>query len=79
MKKWVPTGKVSDTCEVVLDSDIQPYEARPRCGKPSTVAYPAMSGGYMALCDGCGERHKAYTVTIEAARRGETPWPEKTP
>lgn len=72
-KKWEPTGEVSSTCEVVTGSDDQPFHERPLCGKPSTVAYPAMRNGYMSLCAEHGERHKAITVSIDAARRGESP------
>lgn len=62
---WVPK-KPSETCETWTHD-------RTVCGKPATRAYPAMGGGYMALCDDHAERHP-YAISIDAARRGENPF-----
>lgn len=61
-------AKVSPTCEVITN-----FATDERCGVTSVMAYPAMGGGYMSLCAEHGEKHKAYCVSIEAARRGEKP------
>lgn len=63
-EKWKP-GPVSPTCDVLRDG--------PRCGQPTAYAYPAMGGGYMALCDTHAQRHLRYCVTYEQAQRGEVP------
>ena len=66
------SGKVSATCEVWLGRG-----SESACGKPTTHAYPAMGGGYMALCTEHAQKHLRYCVTFEAARRGEKPVLEK--
>lgn len=57
---------VSATCETWVERNTP-------CGEPSTLAYPALGGGYHAMCDEHAKKHVDYCVTIEAARRGEKP------
>lgn len=49
------------------------------CGLPSVYAYPAMGGGYHAMCDAHAQKHLSICVTIEAAKRGETPFMPAAP
>lgn len=63
--KWRP-AQPSKTCETWVNG-------RQECGRPAVMAYPAMGGGYMALCAEHGEKHASYCVTIEQARLGLAP------
>ena len=63
---WTPSPP-SPTCEV------RDAHSRP-CDRPTTYCYPAMGGGYMALCDEHAGKHLSICVTYAAAQRGETPF-----
>lgn len=65
-KRWL-FAPPRETCEVVIEAPAYV------CGKRAVMAYPAMGGGYMSLCAAHGKKHKAYCVSIDAARRGEKP------
>lgn len=57
-KTW-KTAPISPTCEVFLDGRL--------CDKATDLAYPAMGGGWMALCYRHGQKHlpNGGTKTIE--------------
>ncbi len=63
--KW-KAAPPSLRCEVQLSNGDQ-------CHEQSKYAYPAMGGGYMALCDDHAQKHLKYCVTLAAAKRGEVP------
>lgn len=63
------TAPISSTCEVMTSPD---YLREP-CGKPTACAYPAMGGGWMALCAQHGEKHSDISTPIgELLSNGET-------
>jgi len=64
---WKPDKPVSPTCETWREG------TREACGCPSKFAYPAMGGGYHAMCPGHAERHMAYCVTYQEACAGKKP------
>jgi len=55
--QWL-TSSISRTCEV------------DGCDKPTVAAYPAMSGGWIALCANHNRKHKAFP-TDELIAKGE--------
>lgn len=59
------TRPISPTCEI-----LRCYGA---CEKPTEYAYPAMGGGWMALCFKHGQKHLPHATHIEELiKRGET-------
>lgn len=60
---WI-TRPISRVCEVRRNDGI--------CGKPTTKAYPARGGGWMALCAEDGESHPEATGLDDLLQRGET-------
>lgn len=65
--EWRPTGVVSQTCE----TRVGPGGAE--CGEIAVAAYPAMGGGYHSMCRVHVRGHAKYSVSIEAAMRGDVP------
>lgn len=64
------TAPISCTCEVLLSC-----ETLTMCDKPTTAAYPAMSGGWMALCEKHAQQHLetgGAVPTEELIKKGET-------
>lgn len=53
---WV-TRPISPTCEHLRN--------RTPCGGATSYAYPAMGGGWMALCDRHGQKHLPHATHIE--------------
>lgn len=62
---WMPKPP-SETCETLLHDNAP-------CGERATLAYPALGGGYHAMCFSHARRHLQYCVSIEEARRGRVP------
>lgn len=62
--KW-KTRPISPTCEVMLaDGKF--------CDLPTTYAYPAEGGGWMALCEKCAEKHLPHCAHInDLIQQGE--------
>lgn len=57
------TDVISTTCQVVTGSTMDWTTGKPRylfCGGTTAAAYPAMGGGWMALCDGHAEKHRPH-------------------
>lgn len=52
---WV-TAPISPTCEVLKDINAKQWDEK-FCGAPTACAYPAMNGGWMALCHEHGRKH----------------------
>lgn len=65
MNKWT-WRKPSETCEHATRIDLGSVTL---CGKPSTVAYPAMGGGWCSLCPEHGAKHASFTVPLAEALR----------
>jgi hypothetical protein len=59
---------VNDTCE--LSSTCESRRGGSACGEPTVGGYPAMGGGWMALCAGHIGPHESYCVPAEDIRRG---------
>lgn len=62
-------SNVSATCETWREGTREP------CGYEAKFAYPAMGGGYHAMCPFHAKKHMDYCVTIDQARQGVTPKP----
>jgi hypothetical protein len=56
------TAEISPTCESRRDGRA--------CNQPTVAGYPAMGGGWMALCAGHVSPHETYCVPVEDIRRG---------
>ena len=60
------TKPISQTCEVLVTGKTE-------CGSPTTYAYAAMGGGWMALCTKHGKKHRDIAEPIgELLAAGET-------
>lgn len=57
----------SETCETLVSPE------GGGCGRSATFAYPAMGGGWFSMCDDHAKKHRAYSVTIDDARKGRIP------
>lgn len=67
------TAPISCTCEVTMDMKHQLLKGK-YCDKPTTHAYPAMGGGWMALCARHAQKHLKHGGAIstdELIKRGE--------
>jgi len=69
-QEWKSTVKdwknepISSTCEVLVGSGF--------CGEATVKAYPAMGGGWMALCYRHGLKHSEAFSTDQLIAAGET-------
>lgn len=76
MKKKLPqfppwtTRPISPTCEVLppqsgvhFSKDSMAREHM--CDRATSFAYPAMGGGWMALCDNHAQKHHPHCIAIE--------------
>ena len=62
------TGPISPTCQV-----LRALKGPEFCDLPTSYAYPAAGGGWMALCFKHGQKHLPHCSSIEdLIRRGET-------
>lgn len=68
---WTPKPP-SDTCETLM-------QGGEVCGGRAVLAYPAMGGGYHAMCFPHARKHLRYCVSIEEARRGRVPKLRRSP
>lgn len=57
--------KISDTCEVMED-----FATQKMCGAPTVAGYPALGGGFMALCAEHAPAHAYITQPIEDIKAG---------
>lgn len=74
--KWA-TRPISPTCEVLKSNILKIEKANSLddlcCGLPTSYAYPANGGGWMALCFDHGQKHLPYAKHIDGLiLRGET-------
>lgn len=66
------TAKISPNCEVMIGGT---SECPLFCDKPTTHAYPAWGGGFMALCFRHAQKHLKHGGAIstdELIKNGET-------
>lgn len=68
------TRPISTTCEKITARGVAgTHEMECFCGKPTSYAYPAMGGGWMALCEEHGKKHLPHISPIaDLIKSGET-------
>jgi hypothetical protein len=57
--------QISPVCEVILK-----WEPIEICGLPTVAGYPAMGGGWMALCEGHVSPHSKYVYPVADIESG---------
>ena len=65
MSDW-ESKPISPTCQVLLDLKTEKF-----CDKPTAAAYPAMGGGWMALCHVHAMKHPYAPRIDELIHKGE--------
>lgn len=70
------TKPISQTCERLFDNGT--FRGQ-QCNKPTAICYQAIGGGWMALCESCGQPHLrnpasgAWRVPRAYYERGDVP------